>query len=54
LVLGNPRGADWADPVYSAAGNMTTIPKPGDPTESYDATYDAWNRLVRLEDGGWP
>ena len=30
---------------------MTTIPQPGDPTQSYTATYDAWNRLVKLEDG---
>ena len=29
---------------------MTTIPIPTDPTTSYTATYDAWNRLVKLED----
>ena len=29
---------------------MTTIPTPDDPTASYTATYDAWNRLVKLED----
>ncbi len=30
---------------------MTTIPKPADPTQSFTATYDAWNRLVRIEEG---
>jgi RHS repeat-associated protein len=30
---------------------MTTIPKPTDPTQSFTATYDAWNRLVRIEEG---
>jgi RHS repeat-associated protein len=30
---------------------MTTIPKPADPTAAFTATYDAWNRLVKLEDG---
>jgi RHS repeat-associated protein len=43
-------GPSWATPVYNRAGNMTTIPKPADPTQSFTATYDAWNRLVKLED----
>ena len=30
---------------------MTTIPQPADPTQSFTGTYDAWNRLVKLEDG---
>jgi RHS repeat-associated protein len=30
---------------------MTTIPKPADPTQSFTATYDAWNRLIRVEEG---
>ena len=30
---------------------MTTVPQPADPTKSYTATYDAWNRLVKLVDG---
>jgi RHS repeat-associated protein len=46
----NSVGAAWSVPVYDPAGNMTTIPKPADPTQSYTATYDAWNRLVRLEE----
>jgi YD repeat-containing protein len=44
-------GPSWVTPVYNRAGNMTTIPKPADPAESFTATYDAWNRLVRIEDG---
>jgi hypothetical protein len=44
-------GPSWATPVYDAAGNMTTIPQPADPTSSYTATFDAWNRLVKLVDG---
>ncbi len=38
-------------PAYNRAGNMTTVPKPSDPTQSYTATYDAWNRLIRMEAG---
>ncbi|MEZ6049199.1 MAG: RHS repeat-associated core domain-containing protein [Planctomycetaceae bacterium] len=44
-------GPAWVTPAYDAAGNMTTIPKPAAPTGGYTATYDAFNRLVKLEDG---
>jgi len=44
-------GPSWITPAYSRAGNMTTIPKPADPTQAFTATYDAWNRLVRVEEG---
>ena len=44
-------GPSWITPAYNRAGNMTTIPQPADPTQSFAATYDAWNRLVRLVDG---
>jgi len=44
-------GPSWGTPVYNRAGNMTTIPKPADPTQSFTATYDGWNRLVRSEEG---
>jgi len=47
----NVVGPAWAQPAYDAAGNMTTLPQPGDTTDSYTATYDAWNRLVKLTDG---
>jgi hypothetical protein len=35
-------GPAWVTPAYNRAGNMTTIPQPTDPTNSYTATYDAW------------
>jgi len=44
-------GPRWATPAYDPAGNMTTVPKPAAPTGSFTATYDAWNRLVKLVDG---
>ncbi|NQV28345.1 MAG: hypothetical protein HQ518_28665, partial [Rhodopirellula sp.] len=43
-------GPSWTTPAYSKAGNMTTVPKPADPTTSFTATYDAWNRLTKLVD----
>jgi RHS repeat-associated protein len=30
---------------------MTSIPKPADPTLAFTATYDAWNRLVKIVEG---
>jgi RHS repeat-associated protein len=39
-------------PVHDQAGNMTTMPKPTDPESAIEATYDAWNRLVEVTDGG--
>ena len=45
-------GPQWATPAYDAAGNMTTVPQPLAPMQSFTATYDAWNRLVRLSDAG--
>jgi RHS repeat-associated protein len=44
-------GPAWVTPVYSLTGNMTTVPQPADPTASYAAAFDAWNRLVKIEDG---
>jgi YD repeat-containing protein len=48
--ISNTVGTAWAIPVYDAAGNMTTIPQPANPGIAYAATYDAWNRLVKLVD----
>jgi len=47
----DPQQTAWADPVYSARGNMTTVPQPADLTDDYSCTYDAWNRLVEVKDG---
>ena len=46
-------GGGWVTPTHDAAGNMTKLPQPdttGGPTQSFDATYDPWNRLVKLID----
>jgi RHS repeat-associated protein len=43
-------GPVWSSPRYDRAGNMTRLPQPSDPRQSYTAVYDAWNRLVRLTD----
>jgi len=45
------RGPSWVAPAYNRAGNMTAIPKPAVPTLALAATFDAWNRLVRLTEG---
>jgi len=44
-------GNAWANPAFDAAGNMTSVPKPSNLTGVFTATYDAWNRLVKLQDG---
>jgi hypothetical protein len=36
---------------YDRAGNMTTMPQPGNWSASYSLTFDAWNRLVEIADG---
>ena len=46
-------GPSWVNPGYDPAGNMTSVPKPVDLTAPYDCTYDAWNRLVKVEDGAY-
>ena len=48
----NSVGSAWVTPSYDAAGNMTMMPQPALPTVGYNATYDAWNRLVGLSAGG--
>ena len=45
-------GKPWATPAHDVAGNMTSIPQPADLSSNYDATWDAWNRLVELSDSG--
>jgi len=46
----NTVGSAWVIPAYDAAGNMTTLPQPTDPTAGYAASYDAWNRMSQLLD----
>ncbi|MEM1026511.1 MAG: LamG-like jellyroll fold domain-containing protein [Planctomycetota bacterium] len=45
-------GGGWTTPAHDDAGNLTTLPVPGNPTAGYTAIYDAWNRLVELQDSG--
>lgn len=40
--------------VYDRAGNMTRMPKALAGTSYYEATWDAWNRLVRVKTPGNP
>ena len=35
-------------PTYDAAGLMTSIPRPGHPTEELVPRYDGWGRLMHL------
>ncbi len=42
-------GSSWLTPEFDTAGSMTTIPQPADPTLGFTGTWDAWNRLVKLE-----
>jgi RHS repeat-associated protein len=48
----NNNQTQWATPAYDARGNMTTVPKPLDPAATFTCTYDAWNRLAEVRDGG--
>jgi hypothetical protein len=43
-------GSAWATPAHDRAGNMTTLPQPADPTQTYSGVWDGWNRLVKLVD----
>jgi RHS repeat-associated protein len=49
---GTATPAAWVTPLYDAAGNMTTMPQVVTPTSAFTATYDAWNRMVSIGDGG--
>jgi RHS repeat-associated protein len=44
-------GPTWIVPAYDPAGNMTTLPQVVNPTQSFTAVYDAWNRMVSVSDG---
>jgi RHS repeat-associated protein len=47
-------GTDWDDPAHDAQGNMTQVPVPGDETHHHVCTYDAWNRLVKVQTDAEP
>ncbi|WP_156514518.1 DUF6268 family outer membrane beta-barrel protein [Planctomyces sp. SH-PL14] len=46
----NTVGSAWAQAVYDRAGSMTEMPQPKTPTDAYQATYDAWNRMTKIAD----
>jgi RHS repeat-associated protein len=50
--IGETVGTAWHDPAYDANGNTTSLPKPASLGDGMTATYDAWNRLVKLADSG--
>ncbi len=41
--------ANWVDPVYDKSGNMKSAPVPNAETTRHHYTYDAWNRLVKVQ-----
>ncbi|MBL7041600.1 MAG: RHS repeat-associated core domain-containing protein [Pirellulaceae bacterium] len=44
-------GTSWITPSYDKSGNMVVVPRPDDLANGYTCTYDAWNRLVKVEAG---
>lgn len=47
-----PTSLNWIDPIYDAAGAMTTLPKPGsEATVGQTAVWDGWGRLVAVREG---
>jgi RHS repeat-associated protein len=44
-------GTSWITPSYDKNGNMSVVPRPDDLANGYTCTYDAWNRLVKVEAG---
>jgi RHS repeat-associated protein len=47
-------GPTWIVPAYDAAGNTITMPQPAIPTSSFNAVYDAWNRMVSISAASTP
>jgi RHS repeat-associated protein len=48
--IGESVGIQWTTPEHNRNGNMNLIPQPAASTTSFDALYDAWNRLTNLSD----
>ncbi|MBC8875907.1 MAG: RHS repeat-associated core domain-containing protein, partial [Planctomycetes bacterium] len=44
-------GTSWITPSYDRNGNMVVVPRPDDLANGYTCTFDAWNRLVKVEAG---
>lgn len=41
-------GPHWVTALYNRNGNETTMPQPKAATSAYEATYNPWNRFVRV------
>ena len=51
-ITGISSGLGSVTPTYSAVGNMTAAPvNPDLSTSEYTLTWDAWNRLVKVQNG---
>jgi RHS repeat-associated protein len=48
-TIANSAGGNWITPTYDAAGDHLSGPKPGTETARWWYTYDAWNRLVKIQ-----
>jgi RHS repeat-associated protein len=44
----------WIVPTFDNNGNMRLTPKPSDPSAGFTLVWDAWNRLIRVDDGATP
>ncbi len=53
-AIDNAEPPQWVVPTYDTNGNTLVLPRPADPSQAYDLTWDAWNRLVRVDAGGSP
>jgi RHS repeat-associated protein len=42
-------GPHWETPAYSPTGSLVRVPNPVDLTESCSLTFDAWERLVMID-----
>jgi RHS repeat-associated protein len=50
-AIASTEGANWVDPRYDAAGNMTEAPEVDHEGSPLTYVYDAWNRLVQVKYG---
>jgi len=48
-IMSAPGQAFWTYPMYDVRGNMIILPRPYDVASTYNCTYDAWNRLTKVD-----
>jgi RHS repeat-associated protein len=49
-AIGATTGTNWGDGVVDRNGFMTRVPKPGNETQLWELTSDAWLRVVKVVD----